>query len=363
MNSTISHPALANDKFVALAARRLALVAYHVTSRVLRTLLRVTPTVIAVILFNFLLLELIPGDAADVLAGEMGAATADTMRLLREHLGLNIPAAQQLINYLHNLVHLNLGFSARYDAPVLDVLMSRLPATLILMFAAFVLAIVLGVSIGVAQATWKGRWPDKTLSFITVLLYSTPAFWIGLMSVVVFSVTLGWLPSDGIETLGETLTGWAALRDRLAHLILPAIALASHFLAVYARLIRGAMLEVSRQDFVRTAEAKGVHPFFVTTRHILRNALLPLTSVAGFHFGQLLGGAAAVETIFSWPGLGRLALEAVQARDFVVLLGILLLSSLLVIAVNILIDALQTWIDPRIRATAANERIPGGGTT
>lgn len=312
-------------------------------------LARVVPTVAAVILLNFFLLRLVPGDAADMLAGQMGAATAETMQLLREHLELDIPVGQQLRNYLYNLATLNLGFSARYNAPVLDVLLSRLPGTLLLMGAAFVLAVVLGLVIGIIQASWKGRWPDKVLSFVTLLFYSTPGFWIGLMLIVVFSVQLGWLPSDGMFTIGEQLTGWEAVKDRAAHLVLPATALASHFIAIYARLTRASMLEVRRQDFVRTAQAKGVHPFFVTTRHILRNALIPFTTVAGMHLGNLLGGATAIEMIFGWPGLGRLALEAVDARDFTLLLGILLLSSIVVIIANVLVDAVQAWLDPRIR--------------
>jgi peptide/nickel transport system permease protein len=149
-------------------------------------------------------------------------------------------------------------------------------------------------------------------------------------------------------TLGVNLTGWDWLVDRVSHAVLPALALASFFVAIYARLTRVAMLEVQRQDYVRTAQAKGLHPFLVTVRHVLRNALLPITTVAGMHLGNLLGGAAVIETVFSWPGLGRLALEAVQGRDYNVLLGVLLLSSILVIVANVLVDLLHAWLDPRI---------------
>jgi peptide/nickel transport system permease protein len=149
-------------------------------------------------------------------------------------------------------------------------------------------------------------------------------------------------------TLGVNLTGWDWFVDRVSHAVLPALALASFFVAIYARLTRVAMLEVQRQDYVRTAQAKGLHPLFVTARHVLRNALLPITTVAGMHLGNLLGGAAVIETVFSWPGLGRLALEAVQGRDYNVLLGVLLLSSMLVIVANVLVDLLHAWLDPRI---------------
>jgi len=169
--------------------------------------------------------------------------------------------------------------------------------------------------------------------------------------VVLFSVKLGWLPSDSNMTVGANFTGWAMIADRAAHLVLPALALASFFVAVYARLTRASMLEVQRQDFMRTAEAKGLHPFFIQLRHALRNALIPVTTVAGMHLGNLLGGAVVIETLFSWPGMGRLALEAVLARDFSVLLGVLLLSSFLVILANMVIDLLHAWLDPRIGAT------------
>jgi peptide/nickel transport system permease protein len=217
------------------------------------------------------------------------------------------------------------------------------------MASALAIALVLGIACGVVMATWVGKWPDRLLSLVSLLLYSTPGFWIGLMAVVLFSVHLGWLPSDGNATIGASLSGWDALRDRISHAVLPALALASVFIAIYARLTRAAMLEAQTQDYVRTAEAKGLHPLVIQLRHVLRNALIPVTTVAGIHLGNLLGGAVVIETVFSWPGLGRLALEAVQGRDYAVSLGVLLLSSLLVIAANLLIDLLHAWLDPRIK--------------
>jgi peptide/nickel transport system permease protein len=256
----------------------------------------------------------------------------------------------QLVNFLGHLVQFDLGFSPRYNMSVLDMIMTRLPGTLLLMVTALSLALVLGIIIGSIMAAWAGRWPDRVLSVVVLLFYSMPGFWVGLMAIVLFSVKLGWLPSDGSMTVGANLTGWAFVADRLDHLILPALALASFFVAVYARLVRASMLEVQRQDFMRTAQAKGLHPFFIQLRHALRNALIPVTTVAGMHLGNLLGGAVVVETLFGWPGMGRLALEAVLARDFSVLLGVLLLSSLLVIIANVVIDLLHAWLDPRIGA-------------
>ena len=215
---------------------------------------------------------------------------------------------------------------------------------------ALALALVVGIAAGAVMASKAGRWPDRVLSLAVLLLYSTPGFWIGLMAVVLFSVTLGWLPSDGSETLGMDLHGVDWLLDRVRHAVLPVLTLATFYVALYARLTRASMLEVQRQDFVRTAKAKGLHPVRVAVRHVLRNALLPVTTMAGLHFAALLGGAAVTETLFGWPGLGRLTLDAVLSRDYNLLLAILLLSSILVVVVNVAMDLLQAWLDPRIQA-------------
>ena len=313
-----------------------------------RTAIHAGPTVLGIIVLDFLLLQLMPGDAADVIASESGVATAETMSALRERFGLDQPVVSQLLNFLGHLAHFDLGFSPRYNMPVLDMIMTRLPNTLLLMVTALSFALLLGILLGSVMAAWAGRWPDRVLSVVVLLFYSMPGFWVGLMAVVLFSVKLGWLPSDGSMTVGSDLGGWALVSDRAAHLVLPALALASFFVAVYARLTRAAMLDVQRQDFMRTAQAKGLHPFMIQFHHALRNALIPVTTVAGMHLGNLLGGAVVVETLFGWPGMGRLALEAVLARDFSVLLGVLLLSSLLVIVANMLIDLLHAWLDPRI---------------
>jgi peptide/nickel transport system permease protein len=316
--------------------------------RLLRVSLQAIPTIAAVILLNFVLLQSLPGDAADVLAGESGSATAESMALLRKHLGVDVPVGQQFLNYLGNLAHLSLGYSPRYGTSVVDLIMTRLPGTLFLMLSGLALALAIGVSLGFAMAFWAQRWPDRILSALVLVLYSTPAFWMGLMGIVLFSVHLGWLPSGGEMTLGADLAGWSHLWDRVQYVILPASTLALAFAAIYARLTRAAMLEVRRQDFVRTAEAKGLSPLRVMFRHVLRNALLPVTTMAGLHLGHLLGGAVVVETVFGWPGLGRLMIEAVQAREYNVLLGILFMSSFLVILANILIDLVHAWLDPRI---------------
>jgi peptide/nickel transport system permease protein len=320
--------------------------------RGIRTLGRILryalPTGAGVIVLNFILMQLVPGDAADVIAGEAGSATAETMAQMRHHLGLDKSTLQQFVSYIDNLAHFSLGISPRFNAPVVDLILSRLPDTLFLMLSALTLAVTAGLIFGAIMATWSDRWPDRVLSVVSLILYSTPGFWIALAAVIVFSVHLGWLPSEGATSLGLDLTGWDYLLDRVRHVILPATTLGSFFVAIYARLTRAAMLEVQRQDFVRTAEAKGIHPFFVTVRHVLRNALIPMTTVAGMHFGTLLGGAVLTETVFSWPGLGSLAFDAVRGRDYAVLLGVLLLSSFMVVLANVITDLLQVWLDPRI---------------
>ncbi len=326
------------------------MIALHVFSRAL-------PTVLGVIVLNFILLHAVPGDAVDALVAEAGSANEQTTALLRQQYGLDKPLLTQFTDYLVQLAHLNLGDSPRYGLPVLDVITQRLPNTLLLMGLALAGSLLVGVLLGTTMALWAGRWPDRVLSSLAFVLYSTPGFWIGLMAIVLFAVKLDWLPSGGDGTLGAGLTGWAWFTDKLRHALLPALTLATFFVALYARLVKASVLQVLSLDYVRTAHAKGLSPGWITLRHILRNALLPLTTVLGTHIGGLLGGAAVVETVFGWPGIGRLALEAVQAREHRVLLGILLLSSLLVIAANVLVDLLHARLDPRL-ATRLRERRP-----
>jgi peptide/nickel transport system permease protein len=253
--------------------------------------------------------------------------------------------------------------SPRHNQPVLDLIAARLGNTLLLMLTALGMALAVGVLAGAVMATQVGRWPDRVLSVLALVLYSTPAFWLGLMAIVLFAVKLGWLPPGGHETIGAGHTGWAHVRDAIgaghtgwahvrdvaSYLVLPAVAMAGFFVALFGRLTRAAMLEVSHLDFVRTAVAKGLSPLAVSVRHVLRNALIPVTTVAGLQLGSLLGGSVVIESVFSWPGLGRLAMESVQSRDYNVLLGILLISSVLVIVANVLVDALHARLDPRIQ--------------
>ena len=315
-----------------------------------RNLLAALPTAVAIVTLNFFLLKLAPGDAADVLAAESGAATEELMRQLRARFGLDLPVLAQLKGYLTGLLTGNLGFSPRYNMPVADLILQRLPGTVLLMVTSLAIALAIGLFAGSVMAFRAGRWPDRVLTVATLLLYSVPGFWIGLMLIVLFSIKLGWLPSGGQETIASGFSGLALIADRLRHMALPATTLALFYVAIYARITRASVLEVIGQDYVRAARSKGLSPLKIAVRHVLPNALIPVTTLAGMHVGGILGGAVVVETVFSWPGLGRLAFEAVLRRDYNVLLGILLLSSLMVIIVNIFIDLLQAWLDPRIEA-------------
>ena len=313
-----------------------------------RRLLQAFPAVFGIIIINFFVLHLAPGDAADVLAGEAGAANEAYMKQLRETFGLDEPLHVQLYEYVINILQLNLGYSFRHNMAVFDLIADRLPATLWLMLSAVFLAVGLGILLGVTSARFVNTIVDRIASVLALLCYSTPVFWIGLMMIVLFSVELGWLPSGGFETIGADYTGVDRVLDVTRHTLMPALALSLFYLAVYARLMRASMLEVYRLDFVTTAHAKGLSPARVAFKHVLRNALLPVVTMAGLHLGGMLGGAVVVEVVFSWPGIGRLAFDAIFQRDFNLVLSILVLSSVLVIVINLAVDLLYAWLDPRI---------------
>ncbi|MFN9388342.1 MAG: ABC transporter permease [Betaproteobacteria bacterium] len=316
----------------------------------LRRLAQAVPIVVGIAVFNFALLHLAPGDAADVLAGEAGGATPEYVQQLRRRFGLDQPLPVQLGRYLLNVARLDLGFSFRHNMPVSELIFSRLSATLLLMVSAIALAFGLGVLLGVTAARSVNRLADNLISVAALLVYATPIFWLGLMMILLFSVHLGWLPSGGMFTVGADFAGLARATDIARHLVLPAVALALFYTALYTRLMRASMLEVFNLEFVTTARAKGLGERAVAWRHVLRNALLPMVTMLGLQTGSLLGGSVLVETVFGWPGLGRLAFEAVLQRDHNLLLGILLLSSVLVVAVNVVVDMLYAVLDPRIEA-------------
>ncbi|CAO3424847.1 ABC transporter permease [Azospirillum endophyticum] len=303
---------------------------------------------LGIALINFFLLHLAPGDAAQVLAGESGAATPEYMEALRRQFGLDQPLYIQFLRYLGNLATFDLGYSFRQSLPVSELILQRLPATLLLMGTAIGFALVAGCSLGFLAARRAGKLTDTVISIVALLFYATPVFWVGIMLIVVFSVILDWLPVGGMTSVEANLSGLALVGDVALHLVLPAVTLGLFYLAIYARLMRAAMLEVYGQDFVRTARAKGVRPRRIAWRHVLRNALLPIVTTLGVQLGSILGGAVLVETVFSWPGLGRLAFSALFQRDLNLLLGILFCSSVVVVLVNIAVDLVYALLDPRI---------------
>ncbi len=313
-----------------------------------RRVLQVVPTVVMIVVLNFLILHAAPGDVIDVLAGEAGASNPEFVRDLRARFGLDQPLLVQLGRYLLNTLSFDLGFSIRNNVAVADLILARLPATLLLMGISITIAVAVGIVLGVTASRFVNRPLDGAIAIFALICYATPTFWIGLMMIVAFAVKLPWLPTGGMLTIGAEHTTWSLILDIGRHAILPAAALSLFYVAIYTRLMRASMLEVFGQDYIRTAEAKGLGERRVAYRHVLRNALLPIVTIAGVQIGSILGGSVLVETVFAWPGLGRLAYEAVFQRDFNLLLGILLLSSVLVIVVNIVVDLLYALLDPRI---------------
>lgn len=304
--------------------------------------------VIAIIIFQFVLIRLAPGDPASVIAGQSGAADPLFMEQLRAQFGLDRPMHEQLLIYLRDMATLDLGFSHRQQQPVATLIAERLPATLLLTLTAFAFAVAAGVALGVMAASRVGRAADSVITVLALTFYATPIFWVGLLLVLIFSVWLEWLPSFGMFTVGAELTGLAYAADVARHLVLPALTLGLFFLAIYARLARASMLEVADQDFVRTARAKGVPEGRIVRAHVLRNALLPVITFAGIQAGQLVGGSILVETVFAWPGIGRLAFDALLARDYPTLLGVFFCTAVMVVVFNLITDLLYAVVDPRV---------------
>jgi len=315
---------------------------------VVRRLALAIPTILTIVVLNFGLVHLAPGDAADVLAGEAGSATPQYMAQLRQTFGLDQPLYVQLVVYLERVLTLDLGYSFRHGMSVSALIATRLGPTLLLMLTVLLLSVGLGVLLGAIAARNLNRWRDNLISVLAVLAYATPVFWAGLMLIVVFSVKLGWFPVSGMEEVAAFNEGWARVLDIARHLVLPAITLTLFYLALYTRLMRASVLDQYAMDYVVTARAKGLTERQIAWRHVLRNAMLPVLTMAGVQVGALLGGAVVVETVFAWPGLGFLAYESLFARDINLLLGIFFISGCLVVVVNLAVDLLYSVLDPRI---------------
>ncbi|MCJ2137458.1 ABC transporter permease [Methylobacterium sp. J-026] len=311
-------------------------------------LLLAIPVVLGIVVLNFFLIHLAPGDAASVLAGESGAASPEYMEQLRHKFGLDRPLLAQFGVYLLNMAHLDLGYSFRNDSPVASLIVDRLWPTGLLMLTAFAAALLIGTLLGLVAATGRNSWRDGIISLLSLVAYATPGFWLGLMMIVVFAIRLGWLPTSGYDTVGADNEGWDEVWDVGRHLVMPAVALALFYLAVYARVMRASVLEQIGMDYVTTARAKGQTEARVMTGHVLRNALLPVVTMAGVQAGNLIGGSIVVETVFGWPGIGTLAFNALQSRDLNLLLGIFFVSACLVVVINLVVDLVYVGLDPRM---------------
>lgn len=282
----------------------------------------------------FLLLHLVPGDPVDAMLGE--TARAADRAALRAALGLDAPLWQQYIDYLTGLIQLDLGDSLREQRPVTSILAERLPPTLILASASLILALVIAIPLGVVAARHQHRPLDRLAMGFSLVGVAVPNFWLGPLLILVFSLWLGWTPVSGMQ--------------QPASLMLPAITLGTALAAVLARMVRNSVLEVLGDDYIRTARAKGLSESVVLRRHALRNAWLPVLTLIGLQLGALLAGAVITETIFDWPGVGSLMVEAIQARDFPVVQGAVLLIAALYVLVNTATDLAYAWIDPRVSA-------------
>lgn len=306
---------------------------------------------LAVVVLNFFLIHIAPGDIADTIAGDMGGATAEVMEQIRIDYGLDKPFIVQLGLYLWNVLQLNFGYSFFFNTPVTSLIAERLPATLLLVFTAQIFALVIGVILGVISAKKPHGWLSHFVTLLALFGYSAPVFWTGIMLLIGFSLMIPLFPVAGmvdVTLLDAPL--WRQYLDVAHHLFLPALTLASIFLALYSRLCRASMLEVLGSDYIRTACAKGLSEREIVYKHALKNALSPVIILAGLQFSAVVSGAVLVETVFSWPGLGTLALQSILARDTPTILGILFFSALVVIVGNLLTDLALRLIDPRINS-------------
>jgi peptide/nickel transport system permease protein len=313
-----------------------------------RRLVQAVPLILGVVVINFVLIHLAPGSFLELMTAENQVSDPATVALLRKTYGMEDPVWLQLVKYVWALLHLDFGFSYRQNMPVIDAIALNLPATLLLMLSSIALAFVVGVAAGVVASMKVRTFWDSLVSVAAMFFFAAPSFWLGIMMIVLFAVKLGWMPVGGMATIGGATGGIAGVLDVLHHLVLPTLALGLFYAAIYARVMRSSMLEVSQLDFVRTARAKGLSRSQVTVHHVLRNALLPVVTILGVQMGTVLAGSVVIESVFSWPGVGSLLFDSVSSRNYPVVLGIMVLGSLVVIAANIAVDLVYMWLDPRI---------------
>ena len=291
--------------------------------------------VFGVMTIVFMLIHIVPGDPVEVMLGESAQAT--DREALRETLGLNLPLSMQWVNYINGLIHLDLGTSLHTKRPVIDVLTERIPATSLLAGTSILIALMIALPLGMLAAVRKGSIWDRIAMTFSMLGVAIPNFWMGPMLILVFSLWLGWFPVSGNE--------------HILSLVLPAVTLGTALAAILSRMIRASLLEVLKEDYIRAANARGLLPSTVICKHALKNAALPVVTILGMQLGALLAGAVITETVFSWPGIGQLTIDAIQKRDYPVIQSCVLLISLCYVVVNLLTDLAYAWLDPRISLT------------
>jgi peptide/nickel transport system permease protein len=299
----------------------------------LRRLLLTVPVLLGVATLVFGLIHFIPGDPAQAMLGE--GASPEDVEQLRERLGLNRPLLVQYGSFLQGLLHGDLGVSLRNDQPVAQEILERMPATAELAFAAMLVAVVIALPLGIIAAVWRGTTIDFTAMTLALVGISVPNFWLGPLLAIVFAVELGWLPVGG--------------RGTFAHLVLPAVTLGAALAAILARMTRASLLEELREPYVLAARAKGVSRVRAVLRHALRNSLIPIVTILGLQFGVVLTGAVITETIFAWPGIGRLLIQSISFRDYPTVQGCVLLIAVTYVGVNLITDLTYGFLDPRIR--------------
>lgn len=308
--------------------------------------------VLAVVVLNFVLVHAAPGDPVETIAGASGGMSVELKAELRTQYGLDKPLPVQLGVYLGKVLSGDLGYSYFFNLPVAGLIAERVPATLLLVITSVFGAFVIGTVLGVLSSRKPNGFLSQIINLLSLVGFAAPVFWTGIMLVLLFASALPFFPVSGMRAIDSAgANNLADVLDVLHHLVLPALTLGLVYLAQYSRLSRASMLDVLGSDFIRTARAKGLSNRVVLYKHALRNAVLPVITILGLQFGNVMAGAILVETVFNWPGLGRLAFEAVLRRDYPTILGVLLFSSIVVVVMNLLTDYCYRLIDPRIKAS------------
>lgn len=305
--------------------------------------------VLAVVVLNFVLVHAAPGDPVETIAGASGGMSPELRAQLRTQYGLDQPLATQLGVYLGKVATGDLGYSYFFNLPVASLIGDRVPATLLLVLTSVLGAFGVGTALGVLSSRKPNGVLSQFINTLSLVGFAAPVFWTGIMLVILFASALPLFPVSGMRAIDASGRGFADVADVLHHLVLPAVTLGLVYLAQYSRLARASMLDVLGSDFIRTARAKGLPDRVVLYKHALRNAVLPVITVLGLQFGNVMAGAILVETVFNWPGLGRLAFESVLRRDYPTILGVLLFSSLVVVVMNLVTDACYRLVDPRMK--------------